>query len=71
MSMKSMTSFESYLVFNVDISSSMQNHYEKFEIKIFIKEEEKVKRIIVMIVSLTIQDIYRDQTVITITRLEI
>jgi len=45
MSVKSTTSFESHLVFNVNISSSMRNHYEKFEVKIFIKEEEEVKRI--------------------------
>jgi len=37
--------FESHLVFNVDISLSVQNHCEKFEVKIFIKEKEKVKRI--------------------------
>jgi len=43
--MKSMTSFENHLVFNVDISSLMQNHCEKFEVNIFIKEEEEVKRI--------------------------
>ncbi len=43
-SMKSTTSFESHLVFNISISSSVQNHCEKFEVKIFIKEEE-VKRI--------------------------
>ncbi len=43
-SVKSTTSFESHLVFNVNISSSVQNHCEKFEVKIFIKEEE-VKRI--------------------------
>ncbi len=44
-SVKSMTSFESHLVFNVDISSSVQNHCEKFEVKIFIKEKEEIKRI--------------------------
>jgi len=44
-SVKSTTSFESHLVFNVDISSSVWNHCEKFEVKIFIKEEEEVKRI--------------------------
>ncbi len=44
-SVKSTTSFESHLVFNVNISSSVQNHCEKFEAKIFIKEKEKVKRI--------------------------
>jgi len=43
--MKSTTSFESHLVFNVDISSSVQNYCKKFEVKIFIKEEEEVKRI--------------------------
>ncbi len=45
MSMKSTISFESYLMFNINISSSVQNHCEKFEVKIFIKEKEKVKRI--------------------------
>jgi len=46
-SVKSTTSFESYLVFNIDISLSMQNYCEKFEVKIFIKEEEEVKRIMI------------------------
>ncbi len=50
-SMKSTTSFESYLVFNVDISSSMQNHCKKFEVKIFIKEKEEVKRIMTTIMK--------------------
>ncbi len=45
--MKLMTSVENYLVFNINISSSVQNHCEKFEVKIFIKEKEKVKRIII------------------------
>jgi len=44
-SVKSMISFESHLVFNVNISSSVWNHCEKFEVKIFIKEKEEVKRI--------------------------
>ncbi len=44
-SVKSTTLFESHLVFNVDISSSVQNHCEKFEVKIFIKKKEEVKRI--------------------------
>jgi len=48
MSVKLTTSFESYLVFNIDISSSMQNHDKKFEVKIFIKEEEEVKRIMMI-----------------------
>ncbi len=48
-SMKSMTSFESHLVFNVNISSSVQNHCEKFEVKIFIKEKEEVKKIMMII----------------------
>ncbi len=47
-SMKSMTSFENYLIFNVNISLSMQNHCEKFEVKIFIKEKEEVKRIMMI-----------------------
>ena len=46
--MKLMTSFESHLVFNVDISSSVQNHYEKFKVKIFIKEKEEIKRIMMI-----------------------
>ena len=50
-SMKLMTSFKSHLVFNVNISSSMQNHCKKFEVKIFIKEEEKVKRIMTTIMK--------------------
>ncbi len=45
MSMKLTTSFESHLVFNINISSSVQNHCEKFEVKIFIKEKAEVKRI--------------------------
>ncbi len=44
-SVKSMISFESHLVFNVNISSSVWNHCEKFEVNIFIKEKEEVKRI--------------------------
>jgi len=43
--MKSTTSFESHLVFNVNILLSVQNHCKKFEVKIFIKEKEEVKRI--------------------------
>ena len=46
-SVKSMTSFESHLMFNVDISLLMQNHCEKFEVKIFIKEKEKIKKIMI------------------------
>ncbi len=44
-SMKSMISFKSHLVFNVNILLSMQNYCKKFEVKIFIKEKEEVKRI--------------------------
>ncbi len=42
---KSMTLFENHLVLSVDVASSVQNHCKKFEIKIFIKEKEKIKRI--------------------------
>jgi len=42
---KSITSVKNHLMFNVNISSSVQNHCEKFEVKIFIKEKEEVKRI--------------------------
>ncbi len=48
-SMKSMISFKSHLVFNVNILLSMQNYCKKFEVKIFIKEEEEVKRIMTTI----------------------
>ncbi len=47
-SVKSITSFENHLVFNVNILSSVWNHCEKFEVKIFIKEKEEVKRIIMI-----------------------
>ncbi len=45
---KLMTSFESHLVFSVNIASSVQNHCKKFKIKIFIKEKEKIKRIMMI-----------------------
>ncbi len=44
-SVKSTTSFESHLMFNINILLSVQNHCEKFEVKIFIKEKEEIKRI--------------------------
>ncbi len=44
-SVKSIKSVKNHLMFNVNISSSVQNHCEKFEVKIFIKEKEEVKRI--------------------------
>ncbi len=47
-SMKSTTSFENHFMFNVDISLSVQNHCKKFEVKIFIKKEEEVKRIMMI-----------------------
>jgi len=47
-SVKSTTSFESHFMFNVNISSSMWNHCKKFEVKIFIKEKEEVKRIMMI-----------------------
>ncbi len=50
-SMKSTTSFESHLVFNIDISSLMQNYCKKFEVKIFIKEKEEIKRIMMIIMK--------------------
>jgi len=46
-----MTSFKNHLVFNVDISSLMQNHCEKFEVKIFIKEKKEVKRIMMITIK--------------------
>ncbi len=46
-----MISVESYLMFNVNISSSVQNHCEKFEVKIFIKKKEEVKRIMMIIMK--------------------
>ncbi len=47
-SMKLTTSFESYFMFNIDILLSMQNHCENFEVKIFIKEKEEIKRIMMI-----------------------
>ncbi len=47
-SVKSTTSFESHLMFNINISSSVQNHCKKFEVKILIKEKEEVKRIMII-----------------------
>ncbi len=47
-SVKLMTSIESHLVFNINILSSVQNHCEKFEVKIFIKEKEEIKRIMII-----------------------
>jgi len=55
MSIKSTISFESHLVFNVNISLSVQNHYKKFEVKIFIKKKEEIKRIMMI----TIKNIVR------------
>ncbi len=52
---KSMTSFESYLVLSVNVASSVQNHCKKFEIKIFVKEKEKIKKIMMI----TIKNIVR------------
>ncbi len=51
MSMKLTTSFKNHFMFNINILSSMQNHCEKFEVKIFIKEEEEVKRIMMIIMK--------------------
>ncbi len=42
---KSTMSFENHLVLSVNVTSSVQNYCEKFKIKIFIKEKEKIKRI--------------------------
>ncbi len=46
---KSMISFRSHLAFSINMSSSMQNHCKKLEVKIFIKEKEKIKRIMMII----------------------
>ncbi len=45
---KSMTSFESHLVFSADVALSVQNQCKKFKIKIFIKEKEKINRIMMI-----------------------
>ncbi len=50
-SMKSTTSFESHLMFNVNILLSVQNYCKKFEVKIFIKKKEEVKRIMTAIIK--------------------
>ena len=41
-------SFENHLVLSVNVASSVQNHCKKFKIKIFIKEKEKIKRIMMI-----------------------
>ncbi len=45
---KSTMSFENHLVLSIDVVSSVQNHCKKFEIKIFIKEKEKIKKIMMI-----------------------
>ncbi len=45
---KSMTLFESHLVLSINIASSVWNHCKKFKIKIFVKEKEKIKRIMMI-----------------------
>ncbi len=45
---KSMMSFESHLVLSINIASSVQNYCKKFEIKIFVKKKEKIKRIMMI-----------------------
>ena len=45
---KLMMLFENHLVLSVNVVLSVQNHCKKFEIKIFIKEKEKIKRIIMI-----------------------
>ena len=54
-------------------SDEMIELHRKFKNCLLISSHSQLKscKHIVMIVSLTTQDIYRDQTVITITRLEI
>ncbi len=48
MNKKLTTLFENYLVFSIDVASSMQNDCKKFKIKIFIKEKEKIKKIMMI-----------------------
>ncbi len=72
-SVKSTTSFESHLVFNVDISSSVQNHCEKFEVKIFIKKKEEVKRIMMTTMKNIVRwarEIDVDETLLTRKNIE-
>ncbi len=72
-SVKSMTSFENYFVFNVNISSLVQNHCEKFEVKIFIKEKEEVKRIMMITTKNIVRwarEIDVDETLLTRKNIE-
>ena len=72
-SVKSMTSFENHLVLNVDISSSVQNYCEKFEVKIFIKEEAEVKKIMTTIMKNIVRwarEIDVDETLSTCKNIE-
>ncbi len=42
------TSFKSHLALSINMSLLMQNHCKKLKVKIFIKEEEKIKRIMMI-----------------------
>ncbi len=43
-----MMSFENHLVLSINVTSSVQNHCKKFEIKIFVKKKEKIKKIMMI-----------------------
>ena len=48
MSEKLTTSFKSHLALSINMLSSVQNHCKKLEVKIFIKEKKKIKRIMMI-----------------------
>ncbi len=65
---KSTISFESCLVFSADVASLMWNHCKKFKIKIFIKEREKIKRIMMITtknIVRWVREIDVDETLLT------
>ncbi len=74
MNEKSTTSFENHLVLSVDVASSVWNHCKKFEIKIFVKEKEKIKRIMMITTENIVRwarEINVDETLSTCKNIEI
>ncbi len=65
---KSTTSFESHLVLSINVTLLMWNHCEKFKIKIFVKEKEKIKRIMIITTESIVKwtrEIDVDETLLT------
>ncbi len=70
---KSTTLFESHLVLSVNVALSVQNYCKKFKIKIFIKEKEKIKRIMMTTtenIVRWVREIDVDETLLTRKNIE-